>query len=137
MKATVQIERIKPTTSVGEGVKVTYIYTDYDKSVIDHIEKELRSKVNGTTEVEKLVNDVLDKIRAELINRYPKNYMGEPECGGASCVFSLDKVLEIIDKYTAGSEGKTTCENCIYSNECIMYDPAMKRCKDYIESENK
>jgi hypothetical protein len=48
MKATVQIERIKPTTSVGEGVKVTYIYTDYDKSVIDHIEEELRSKINGT-----------------------------------------------------------------------------------------
>jgi hypothetical protein len=48
MKATVQIERIKPTTSVGEGVKVTYIYTDYDKSVIDRIEEELRSKINGT-----------------------------------------------------------------------------------------
>jgi hypothetical protein len=46
MKATVKIERIKPTTSVGEGVKVTYIYTDYDKSVIDHIEEELRSKIN-------------------------------------------------------------------------------------------
>ena len=52
MKATVQIERIKPTTSVGEGVKVTYIYTDYDKSVIDHIEEELRKINNTITESE-------------------------------------------------------------------------------------
>ena len=41
----------------------------------------------------------------------------------------------IMVEYEAESEGKTTCENCIYSNECIMYDPAMKRCKDYKESE--
>jgi len=49
-------------------------------------------------------NHILDKIRAEFINRYPKNYAGEPELGGASCVFSLNKVLEIIDKYKAESE---------------------------------
>ena len=52
MKATVKIERIKPTTSVGEGVKVTYIYTDYDKSVIDNIEEELRKINNTITESE-------------------------------------------------------------------------------------
>lgn len=46
----------------------------------------------------------LDKIRAEFINRYPKNYMGEPELGGASCVFSLNEVLDVIDKYKAESE---------------------------------
>lgn len=27
----------------------------------------------------------------------------------------------------------TTCKNCIYA--CIMYEPKMKRCKDYKESE--
>lgn len=43
--------------------------------------------------------NVLDKIRAEFISRYPKNYMGEPELGGDACVFSLNKVLDIIDKY--------------------------------------
>ena len=32
---------------------------------------------------------------------------------------------------------ETTCENCIYANECIMYEPKMKRCKDYKESEVK
>jgi hypothetical protein len=47
---------------------------------------------------------VLDKIKAEFISRYPKNYMGEPELGGRSCVFSLNKVLEIIDKYKSESE---------------------------------
>ncbi len=44
------------------------------------------------------VADVLDEIRTEFLAKYPKNYMGEPECDGTSCVFSLNKVLEIIDK---------------------------------------
>ena len=39
----------------------------------------------------------LDDIKAEFINSYPSNYMGEPELGGASCHFSLNKVLDIID----------------------------------------
>ncbi len=47
------------------------------------------------------VNDVLDKIRAEFISLYPKNYAGEPELGGLSCAFSLNKVLHVIDKYKA------------------------------------
>lgn len=39
----------------------------------------------------------LDDVKAEFINLYPKNYMGEPELGGASCSFSLNKVLNILD----------------------------------------
>lgn len=50
--------------------------------------------------------DVLDKIRAEFISLYPMNYAGEPELGGSCCVFSLNKVLKIIDKYKAESEDK-------------------------------
>ena len=49
--------------------------------------------------------DVLDKIRAEFISLYPRNYAGELELGGVSCVFSLNKVLNVIDKYKAESEG--------------------------------
>ena len=48
--------------------------------------------------------DVLDKIRNELINRYPKNYAGELELGGNACHFSLNEILKIINKYTAESE---------------------------------
>lgn len=44
----------------------------------------------------------LEQIRAEFINKYPKNYANEPELGGRSCVFSLNEVLQIIDKYTGG-----------------------------------
>ena len=39
----------------------------------------------------------LDDVKAEFINRYPTNWAGEPELGGASCEFSLCKVLEILD----------------------------------------
>ena len=49
--------------------------------------------------------EVLDKIREEFISLYPKNYAGMPELGGASCVFSLYKVLSIIDKYKSESDG--------------------------------
>ena len=50
-------------------------------------------------------DSVLDKIRAEFISLYPKNFAGEPELGGLSCVFSLNEILRIIDKYKAESEG--------------------------------
>ena len=29
-----------------------------------------------------------------------------------------------------------TCEGCINAKECLMYEPNMKRCKDYKESED-
>ena len=49
-------------------------------------------------------NSVLDKIRAEFISLYPKNYAGELEFGGLSCEFSLNRVLKVIDKYKTESE---------------------------------
>ena len=50
------------------------------------------------------LDGVLNKIKAKFIIKYPQNYMGEPELGGASCVFSLNKVLEIIDSYRKAGE---------------------------------
>ena len=44
----------------------------------------------------------LDEMRDEFIKRYPRNYAGELELGGRSCVFSLNEVLRIIDKYKEG-----------------------------------
>ena len=44
--------------------------------------------------------DILGKIKADFISAYPKNYMGGLELGGDSCVFSLNKILKIIDKHT-------------------------------------
>ncbi len=45
-----------------------------------------------------------EKLIDELKERYPKNYMGEPELGGRSCVFSLNEVLAIIDKHLGNTE---------------------------------
>ncbi len=42
---------------------------------------------------------MLDNIRNEFIDRYPHNYANELELGGRSCVFSLNEILRIIDKY--------------------------------------
>ena len=38
---------------------------------------------------------ILDKIRAEVIAKYPKNYAGEPELNGNACEFSLNQILQI------------------------------------------
>ncbi len=48
----------------------------------------------------------LEKIKAEFISRYPKNYANEPELGGSSCVFSLNEVLQILDKYAKQAKGE-------------------------------
>ena len=49
-------------------------------------------------------DSILDKVRAEIIARYPKNYAGEPELNGNACEFSLNQILQIIDKYKAETE---------------------------------
>ena len=58
--------------------------------------------INGTPIPDNATVCDIEQIRAEFINRYPKNYANEPELGGRSCVFSLNEVLQIIDKYTKG-----------------------------------
>ena len=49
---------------------------------------------------------IINKIRADIIARYPKNYAGEPELGGCACEFSLNQILQIIDKYKAEMESE-------------------------------
>jgi hypothetical protein len=65
--------------------------------------------IDFLTDEEKVViiNDVLDKIKNEFIDRYPRNYANGLELGGRSCVFSLNDVLRIIDKYKVEREGET------------------------------
>lgn len=45
---------------------------------------------------------VIEGIKNEFINLYPKNYAGGLEIGGSACVFSLNKVLEVFDKHISG-----------------------------------
>ena len=49
---------------------------------------------------------MIDKLRADIISKYPKNYAGEPELGGNACEFSLNQILQIIDKYKAEMESE-------------------------------
>lgn len=49
---------------------------------------------------------ILDKMRDEDINRYPKNYAGEPELNDNAFEFSLNRILQIIDKYKAEMENE-------------------------------
>lgn len=47
---------------------------------------------------------IINKIRADIISKYPNNYAGEPELGGNACEFSLNQILQIIDKYNVEME---------------------------------
>lgn len=49
---------------------------------------------------------IIDKLRADIISKYPKNYAGEPELGGNACEFSLNEILKILDKYKAEMESE-------------------------------
>lgn len=54
--------------------------------------------------LEKREDCLFDKMKQEFISAYPKNYMGGLELGGNSCVFSLNHILKIIDKYRESEE---------------------------------
>lgn len=50
--------------------------------------------------------DIIDQIKKEFIDKYPKNRMGDLYLNGRNCYFSLNQVLNILDKYKGESEDK-------------------------------
>lgn len=70
------------------------------------LERESKSEWEHDHEILKAYSDgasnILDKIKKEFIDRYPRNYANELELGGRSCVFSLNEILRIIDEYREG-----------------------------------
>lgn len=52
VKVTVNVERLQPNALAGEGVKVSYTYTDFDKSIVDRIEEDIKAKITDTSAVE-------------------------------------------------------------------------------------
>ena len=57
------------------------------------------SRYRGIKKTQKEINAVLVQMRNEFIDRYPRNYANDLELNGCSCVFSLNEILRIIDKY--------------------------------------
>ena len=69
----------------------------------------------------------------------PKNYANEPELGGRSCVFSLNEVLQIIDKYAERQKCDTcyhnktefsVCQYCTDGNKYEEQEPSIEKLKD-------
>jgi methylthioribose-1-phosphate isomerase len=73
--------------------------------------------------------DNLDKIRSEMDRQ--EKWLSQ----AGYTAYNVDIAFDTIKAVLAESEGITTCENCINANVCIMYEPKMKRCKDYKGSE--
>ena len=50
MKCTISYERLQPTTVCGESIKVTHLFSSYNKDEIDALEKKLEESI-GTAAV--------------------------------------------------------------------------------------
>lgn len=46
------IERLTPTSSMGYGVKATFVFTSFNKSEIDAVERQMNTVVLNCTEKE-------------------------------------------------------------------------------------
>ena len=46
------IERLTPTSSMGYGVKVTFVFTSFNKQEIDAVERQMNTVVLNCTEKE-------------------------------------------------------------------------------------
>ena len=70
---------------------------------IDQRQKEfiafIKENLNKGDDTGDNINQIIYQMKKEFIDKYPKNYMGGLELDGKSCEFSLNKVLEILDKY--------------------------------------
>ena len=44
-----------------------------------------------------IINEVLNDMKLYFIDKYPKNYAGEVELKGNSCIFSLNDILNTIN----------------------------------------
>lgn len=86
---------------VGTLTGMTISEEEWNKLTDPELErtKHIFFKTPSGKRVEYIRADVLDEIKDEFISLYPKNYAGEPELGGCSCLFSLNQILQIIDKY--------------------------------------
>ena len=91
--------------SIEEAINIIksecYVFNplDFDRSTM--VNTALDMAIKALEE-----ESMLDNIRADVIARYQKNYAGEPELGGNACEFSLNQILQIIDKYKEESESE-------------------------------
>lgn len=81
------------------------------------------------------VKDVLDKIKAEIEKQ--EKWLLQAGYNQYNVDIALSTIKSLLAENKDRTSKDTTCENCINANKCIMYEPKMKRCKDYKESEGK
>lgn len=57
MNCTIRYERLQPTTVCGESIKVTYLYSSYNKDEIDALEKKLEGSIGAAMVIKGEKND--------------------------------------------------------------------------------
>lgn len=84
-----ELDFVQPREKIPVSLHIT--------AINKHNENEISPKQNLSND--DAIDDIIDQMKKEFIDLYPKNYMGGLELDGCSCEFSLNKVLEILDKY--------------------------------------
>lgn len=72
MTVTMQVERLNPTTSNGEGVRVVVTYYSFNKTEIDELEDELREHNKFCN---RCGNGMENRITTEVIEAIPTVYV--------------------------------------------------------------
>lgn len=67
MKAMTTFERLMPTTADGEVIKVTTIYSSFDKEEIDNLQAGLRSSIGAGVMVDTDITSQKSKLTDEQI----------------------------------------------------------------------
>lgn len=57
MKTTITFERLMPTTADGELIKVTTLYSSFDKEEIDNLQKDLQKSIGAGITMLETEND--------------------------------------------------------------------------------
>ena len=88
---------------VSPTICIPFTQKEIEETLLTH----LVNKHYLTKEKEESIDivSVLREIRQEIIDKYPKNYMGDPEMGGNACCFSLNVILDIIDGHISDIGG--------------------------------
>lgn len=74
INVTKNIERLTPTSSMGYGVKVTFVFTSFDENKIDAVEKQMNNIDWNCTEKEEVKGDMISR---QAVIYYIKPYIQE------------------------------------------------------------
>ena len=109
LEMAIKVFSVEPCEDAVSRAEVLKIYNEWFATCNIADKKESpKAKIKALPPVypaPKTVQNVLEELKQEFCNRYPKNAWSDYQLGGLASHFSLREVLEILDKYADKKEG--------------------------------